>query len=324
MARDGVFRARTGRRKRWGAMASHLLILGPTASGKTATAIRIAKACGGEVVNMDSMQVYADLAVLTARPALLEMDGVAHHLFGVVDAAAPWDVALWLAAARQIAGEISARNRRVIFVGGTGLYAHALTHGLAPTPAISAPVRAAVRGEVEADPAAAWRRLAGVDPEIARRVAPADRSRIARALEVWDETGTPLSDWQAQPHPPALPPGAWEGLAIVPDRAALESRIARRFDAMLADGALEEARALWSRGLDRSLPAMKAHGMPALCDHFDGLCDIESVRRRAILDTRRYAKRQMTWLRGRAADWPRLNPDAPDATVPSAPSAHGC
>lgn len=280
-----------------------LIILGPTASGKTARAIAEAKACDGEVVNMDSMQVYADLSVLTARPTSAETGEVPHHLFGQVDAAEAWSTGDWAREALQTIRAIQGRGRRPILVGGTGLYAHALTEGLVETPPVPPDVRAATRKAVGADPRAAHARLKACDPEAAARIEPKDAVRIARALEVWDATGKSLSDWHRTPQPPALAPGSWQGLVLLPERETLYARIAARGEAMMEGGALEEAWALYQRGLPRDLPCLKAHGMPHLCDFFEEKIDFETALSRTILDTRHYAKRQMTWIRNRAAGW---------------------
>lgn len=284
-------------------MTRPLLILGPTASGKTARAIATARAQRGEIINMDSMQVYRDLAILTARPTAREQEGVAHFMFGTVDAAVPWSTGDWLRAAIELIGMIQARGNRPILVGGTGLYAAALTEGLVETPPVPPEIRAAVRKAAGADPRAAHRRLASVDREAASKIEPRDAVRIARALEVYEATGRALSDWHREPQPPALPPGSWDGLVLVPEREALYARIEQRFHAMLEAGALDEAHALWQRGLDPALPALKAHGMPGLIDYFEGHIDLAAATARAILDTRHYAKRQLTWIRNRCTDW---------------------
>jgi tRNA dimethylallyltransferase len=280
-----------------------LLILGPTASGKTAYAIEAARANDGEIINMDSMQVYSDLQILTARPDEQEMGDVPHHMFGHVDAAIAYSTGIWLDEAMAAIGEIQGRGKQPILVGGTGLYAHALTEGLVPTPPVPADIRANTRLSVGADPRAAHARLMQVDPEAAKRIEPKDSVRIARALEVYDATGRALSDWHKDPQPPLLAAGTWEGVALMPQRDVLYARIEARFDAMMDAGGLNEAHALWQRRLDRDLPAMKAVGIPPFSDFFEQYCDYETAVSRSVLDSRHYAKRQMTWIRNRASSW---------------------
>ncbi|GBF58696.1 tRNA dimethylallyltransferase [Candidatus Phycosocius bacilliformis] len=284
-------------------MQTPLLILGPTASGKTAYAIGAAIKHNGEVVNMDSMQVYRDLSVLTARPDAQELAAAPHHMFGHIDGAETYSTGSWLADAQAAIHAIQARGRRPILVGGTGLYAHALTQGLVPTPPVPADVRAATRRAVGADTRAAHARLKQIDPEAARRIEPRDAVRIARALEVFEATGRSLSDWHKDPQPPILAPGTWEGIALMPERDVLYARIEARFEKMMETGGLEEAHRLYERGLDPDLPVMKAVGMPGLIDFFEGRIGLDQAVARSILDSRHYAKRQMTWIRNRAADW---------------------
>jgi tRNA dimethylallyltransferase len=285
------------------AMQTILLVLGPTASGKSLYAIERAAREGGEIVNMDSMQVYQDLSILTARPQPEQCQGIAHHLFGHVDAATPYSTGLWLEEAKAAIEGIQSRGNRPILVGGTGLYAHALTQGLVPTPPVPADIRARTRVQVGADPKAAHARLMQIDAQAGQRIQPKDIARIARALEVYDSTGRTLSDWHTEPAPPILAQDTWEGVALMPDRDALYARIHARFDAMMAAGGLNEAHALWQRQLDPDLPAMKAVGLPPLADFFAGHIPYEDATSRAILDTRHYAKRQITWIRNRAVGW---------------------
>jgi tRNA dimethylallyltransferase len=282
------------------------LIAGPTASGKSALALRLAARDGAEIVNADSMQLYADLRVLTARPPPEEAGRVPHHLFGVADAADGWSVGRWLRAAGEVLAQIAARGRPAVVVGGTGLYFSALTRGLAEAPEIPA----CARREAEADYArlgeAAFRaRLAEADPAAAGRIAPSDRQRLVRAWEVYAATGVTLSRWQATGEP-LLAPGGWTGLALQPPREALYARCDARLAAMIEAGALDEVRRLMARGLDPTLPAMKAVGVREFAAHLEGRLPLAEALAAAQRETRRYAKRQLTWMRGQMADWPRI------------------
>lgn len=282
------------------------LIAGPTASGKSALALSLAEAVGGEIVNADSMQLYAGLRVLTAGPSPEEVARAPHHLFGMVDPAEGWSVGRWQRAANATLTEIAAQGRDAIVVGGTGLYIRALTHGLAEIPAVSADVRRSVGAEFEAMGEAAFRaRLADADPAAAIRIAPGDRQRLARAWEVYVATGTSLTDHQARAQG-ALPAGSWSAVAIDPPRDGLYARCDARLAAMIAHGALDEVRDLMARNLAPDLPAMKAVGVRELAAHLRGESSLEAALAAAQQETRRYAKRQTTWMRGQMADWQRL------------------
>lgn len=282
------------------------LIAGPTASGKSVLALSLAEAVGGEIVNADSMQLYAGLRVLTAGPSPEEAARAPHHLFGMVDPAEGWSVGRWQRAANATLTEIAARGRDAIVVGGTGLYFRALTHGLAEIPAVSADVRQSVGAEFEAMGEAAFRaRLADADPAAATRIAPGDRQRLARAWEVYVATGTSLTDHQARAQG-ALPAGSWSAVAIDPPRDGLYARCDARLAGMIAHGALDEVRDLMARNLAPDLPAMKAVGVRELAAHLRGETSLEVALAAAQQETRRYAKRQTTWMRGQMADWQRL------------------
>jgi len=283
------------------------LIAGPTASGKSALALRLARQAGAEIVNADALQLYRDLRLLTARPSPEEEAQAPHHLFGVADAADGWSVGRWLRAATALIGEIKGRGRPVVVVGGTGLYFRALTHGLAEVPDTPAGVREAVAAEFDALGEAAFReRLAKADPAAEARISPADRQRLTRAWEVYVATGTSLSDWQARTDP-AIAPGAWAAVALDPPRPALFARCDARLEAMVAQGALEEVAAMAARNLDPNLPAMKAVGYRELAAVVRGEIDLSEGLRNAQQETRRYAKRQATWMRGQMASWPRID-----------------
>ncbi|VXC74814.1 tRNA dimethylallyltransferase [Oceanicaulis sp. 350] len=283
-----------------------LLLAGPTASGKSALSLHAARALDGEIINADSMQVYDGLSVITARPEPQEMAGVPHHLFGVMDPGERCSVGAWAKLAVDAVREITGRGKRVVFVGGTGLYFKALVEGLAPTPevpqAISDEVAAlyerggleAVRAEAEA-----------LDPVGAARIEAGDRQRLMRLIAVARVAGRPLSDIQAETRP-LIDPRRAVGVVIAPDREALYARIEARFDQMVAHGALEEARAIAERRLSPDLPAMKAVGLPPLIAHVQGRLELDEAIDLAKRDTRRYAKRQYTWFSNQHPDWKRV------------------
>src|SRR5215470_960452 len=286
-----------------------VLIAGPTASGKSALAVAVAESIGGIVVNTDSMQVYRDLRVITARPTAAEMARVPHLLYGHVDAAENYSVGRFLGDAGVALAATRAQDRIPIFTGGSGLYFKALTAGLAAIPPVPPEIRAAVRARLEAcGPAALHAELSRRDPTAAAGLRPADRTRIARALEVVEATGRSITDWRHTGMPPLLDAARVGKIFLAPDRDALYRRIDARFDAMLSAGALDEVRALAARGLDPLLPAMKAHGVPWLVRHLAGGISLADAAAEAKKDTRHYAKRQFTWFRHQLADWPRVDP----------------
>lgn len=283
------------------------LIAGPTASGKSALALRLAQEIGAEIVNGDALQLYADLRLLTARPSVEEEAQAPHHLFGTVDAADGWSVGRWQRAATSVLGDIAERGRPAVVVGGTGLYFRALTHGLADVPQTPAEVRRASAADFDALGEAAFRdRLAQVDPAAEARISPADRQRLSRAWEVYAATGTSLSDWQARTDP-ALEPASWNAVALEPPRQALYDRCDVRLENMIDQGALDEVAALAARELDPALPAMKAVGYRELAAYLRGETSLAEGLDAAQRETRRYAKRQSTWLRGQMTDWPRID-----------------
>jgi tRNA dimethylallyltransferase len=282
------------------------LIAGPTASGKSALALRLAAALGGEIVNADSMQLYRDLRMLTARPSPAEETSAPHHLFGCVDAADGWSVGRWLRAATQVLDAIASRSRPAIVVGGTGLYFRALTVGLAEIPQVPAEVRAQAGEDFDRMGEMDFRgRLGSVDPAAAARIAPGDRQRLVRAWSVFAATETPLTDWQSNGRP-AIAPGSWRAVALQPPREALYGRCDARLAAMVEAGVLTEVAGLMARNLDAELPLMKAVGVREFSAHLRGATTLEAALVAAQQETRRYAKRQTTWMRGQMADWPRL------------------
>jgi tRNA dimethylallyltransferase len=279
-----------------------ILIAGPTASGKSALALALAERHGGTVINADSMQVYRDLRIITARPTPEEEARAPHRLYGHVDAAENYSVGRWCVDAAAALAEAEGRGRLPILVGGTGLYFKALTQGLAEAPAADKETRARLKTELERDGAGALHaRLELRDSEAAARIEPADSARLLRALEV-AESGVKLSELQKLAKP-ALKD--WAGLALWPGREALYRATDARFEAMMAAGALDEARLVAARGLDAGLPAMKAHGAPWLMAHLNSEMGLDRAARLAQRDTRHYCKRQFTWIAHQMADWPR-------------------
>lgn len=275
-----------------------LLIAGPTASGKSALALAVARARNGVVINTDSMQVYRDLRVLTARPTPEEEGEAPHRLYGTVDAAVNFSAGAWVDAARDVLAEVREQGKLPIFIGGSGLYFKALTSGLSAVPPVPDAVRNDVRARLERNgPEALHAELAARDPVSAAKLNLRDRTRIARALEVIEGTGRTLPDWHNDALPPLLPPDGTTAVFLSPDRDELYARIDARFVRMLDEGALDEVEALASRDLDPLLPAMKAHGVPALIKYLRGEISREEACAIGQADTRHYAKRQFTWFR---------------------------
>jgi len=281
------------------------LIAGPTASGKSALALRVAAETGGVILNADSMQLYRDLHLLTARPSDEEEAQAEHRLYGVADAADAWSVGRWLRAAVAELDALKAEGRTAIVVGGTGLYFRALVEGLADIPPVPDSVRAAMTERYALEGEDSFRAaLAGVDPASAARIAPGDQQRLVRALSVHEATGAALSDWRAATAQ-VLAPGDFEAVVLEPDRAELYARCDARLERMLAEGMLNEVEALRARRLDPILPAMKATGLREFTAHLDGALTLAEALDAAQRETRRYAKRQLTWFRNQTPDWPR-------------------
>lgn len=284
-----------------------VLIAGPTASGKSALALKLAEELGGTVINADSMQVYDGLRILSARPSPEEEARAPHRLYGHVAPSERYTVARWLIDATRAISEVREEGRVPIVVGGTGLYFKALTEGIAAVPPIPDELRdrLAAEAEVEGIPAL-HARLATLDDEAASRLSPNDTTRVLRALEVVEATGRPLADWQREEGaPPVIELAEARTIVLEPDRAELYARIDRRFDMMVAAGALEETRALLARGLAPSLPAMKAIGIREFAAHLAGTLSLEDAIAKAKMESRRYAKRQGTWFRNQMGDWGR-------------------
>jgi tRNA dimethylallyltransferase len=286
-----------------------VLIAGPTASGKSALALALAEALGGTIINADSMQVYRDLRIVTARPSAQEEARVPHLLYGHADAAENYSVGRWCVDASAALAAVERAGRLPVVVGGTGLYFKALTRGLAAVPPIPTQIRSAVRERLEREGTAAlYAELSALDAATAHRLMPRDRARVTRALEVVLATGRSLADWHREGMKPALDPDAAVKVFLDVERAELYRRIDARFDAMLASGALDEVRVLGRRDLDPALPAMKAHGVPWLIRHLNGEIDLAAAVEGAKRDTRRYSKRQGTWFRHQLPDWTWATP----------------
>jgi len=291
-----------------------ILIAGPTASGKSALALALAEELGGAIINADSMQVYRDLRIITARPTAAEQQRTPHRLYGHIDAAENYSVGRWCT---EIAEALAAGAQRpAIIVGGTGLYFNALTRGLAAVPPIPPDIRKAVRARLATEGVATLHaELETRDPAAAARLNPGDRARITRALEVVLATGRSILDWHEVGHPASVDLARAAKVFLMPDRDELLRRIDARFDAMMAAGALDEVRALAMRNLDANLPAMKAHGVPWLLRHLKGEISVAQAVEHAKLETRQYTKRQATWFRNQLPDFAWVEPPAAHAAV---------
>ena len=281
-----------------------ILITGATASGKSAVGLRLARRFDGVVVNADSMQVYAEMRVLTARPDVADERAVPHRLYGHIGAREHYSVARWLEDVQRVLIEVEQRGRRAIIVGGTGLYFNALTRGLSPMPQIDEDVRAYWRAEAHRRPPQELHaELARLDPLTASQVRSSDPQRIVRGLEVIQSTGRPLVSWQAESGPPLLPEGSWRGLVMAPPRETLYARAEARFDEMMGRGALDEVRALRALQIDPDMSAMRALGVAPLMKHVDGEVSYDTAIALAKTQTRQYIKRQLTWLRRYMISW---------------------
>ncbi len=275
-----------------------LIVAGPTCSGKSALAVELARRLDGVVINADSMQVYRELRVLTARPTAEEEQTVPHALYGVRAAAEPGSAAWWRGEALAAMNAARACGRLPILCGGTGLYLSALTRGIADIPDPGVEARTEARGLLEEfGPAALHRRLQQADPATAATLRSSDGQRLARAWEVWRGTGRGMADWHADVQPPANQ--RFRMVLLDPARDDLRNAIAFRFDGMLEAGALQEIEALARLALDPALPAMRAHGVPELLAHHRGEATLAEAARRTVLATGQYTKRQATWFRRR-------------------------
>ena len=284
-----------------------VLIAGPTASGKSALGLALADRLDGEIINADSMQVYGDLRIVTARPSPEEEAQVPHHLYGHVSADTVYSTGQWLTDATSAIRQVQARGKVPIVLGGTGLYFRALTEGFVEVPDIPDDIRGATRAQVEEiGPTAAHGLLRELDPDWAAQVHENDPQRIARGLEVFRATGRPLTAWQAEPvAAPEL--GSVAKIVLEPDRDWLVDRILRRFRLMVEAGAVDEVEALLKQELSPSLPAMKALGVPELVRHLAGDMLLEEAIEAAAIKSRQYAKRQSTWFRQQMISWNKVS-----------------
>jgi tRNA dimethylallyltransferase len=289
---------------------SAVLIAGPTASGKSALALEVAARSNGIIINADSMQVYRDLRVITARPTDEEMSGVPHRLYGHIGAEEIYSAGRWLREAEQEIASARAARKTPIVIGGTGLYFSALLQGLSAVPEVPAEVRQQVRdlGDTK-DNEALHAMLAARDPRTAAEVRVPDRQRILRALEVVEATGRGLAEWREEPGVPVLNSGDYQAIFLETDREALGARIDARFDKMLDEGVLEEVKRLESRKLDPRMPAMKAHGVPWLIKYLNGEMNLEEAAAQGKRDTRQYSKRQETWFRNQLPEFRWVKPE---------------
>ena len=281
-----------------------VVIAGPTASGKSALALALSRLTPATIINADASQVYRDLRVLSARPWEAEEAEAPHRLFGTVDGAAPCSAAAWAADAREAVAEAHRLGRLPVLVGGTGLYVRTLLHGIAPVPDIDGGVRAEVRALTVAE---AYERLSVADPEAAARLSPNDTTRVARALEVMLSTGRTLSAWQTERSGGISDAMSVTGIVLLPEREGLFARCDARFMAMLDQGAVDEVRALLSRGLSPALPVMRAIGVREIAQFIADPAYRDAAISNAQIATRQYAKRQFTWFRNQSPPaWERF------------------
>jgi len=291
-----------------------VFIAGPTASGKSAWAIELAKTFNGEIINADAMQVYEDLQILSARPTISEMQGIPHHLFGHIAGNIRYSTGQWLREVQPVILDCLARGVVPILVGGTGLYFKALLEGLAKVPAISQEVFENVKTILENESIASLREEAlRIDPRATARILGDDPQRLSRIVSVYRETGRPLSEWQSETRP-IIPKQFCKCAVLILDRSALYERINARFENMITSGGLNEAKSVFAKNYDNSLPIMKAIGVRQLQGYFAGDTNLDDSIALASRDTRRFAKRQLTWFRGQARNWQNVTNNSDKVT----------
>jgi len=288
------------------------LIAGPTASGKSALALKMARETGAVIINADSQQLYADLRILTARPSAEDEAQADHRLYGVADAADAWSVGRWSRVVMALLDDLRNQCRPTILVGGTGLYFLILTRGLADIPTVPIDIRDKVEADYLTEGERVFRaRLASFDAEAAQKITVGDRQRLVRAMSVLESTGKALSVWQADTQP-LLCDHEWIGYTIGIDRSKLYEQCDKRVDVMLETGALKEVEGLLKRRLATSLPAMKAVGVPELISYLNSEVSLGVATEAFKQSTRNYAKRQLTWFRNQHAGWRAIEADSLD------------
>lgn len=292
--------------------APPVLLAGPTASGKSALALALAERLGGAIINADSQQVYAGWRLLSARPSPGEEAQATHALYGHVAMDADYSVGHWLRDVEQALATCAVQGLRPIITGGTGLYYKALTEGLAPIPPVPPEIRKAAEAEMERTGLTAFAEaLRARDPDTTADLDLNNPRRVLRAREVLDATGIGLADWKARTPPPVVPLTAATAIALTPPRDWLYARCEARFDAMLAGGALDEVRAVMAMDLPAASPSLRAVGAPELMAHLAGHLTLEAAADSAKTETRRYAKRQLTWIRNQMGAWTHIDPAEP-------------
>lgn len=277
-----------------------IVIGGPTASGKSRLAIDLAKEINGEIINADSMQVYGDTPVLSAIPSKEEQDGIVHHLFSIYESDIRGNVVDWLEECCKKIRLIAKKGKIPIVVGGSGMYLQQLVEGTTPIPPVPEQIRAKIAKELkDSSLVQMYQKLQEVDAESARKISRNDKTRIIRALEIFEGTGKKASDWYKIPMKKMLPEGDFLVIKLLPQLSELEKNCAARFEKMMQNGALQEVQNLLKKNVAQDMPAAKALGVPELTDYLLHKISLEEAVKLAVLHTRQYAKRQLTWFRNK-------------------------